>query len=1319
MAKFIKNRTYKIFIGLVFVCLTMSANLFGQTISGRFVVIQDSDSKYVGKVQIKLQEGSAIVGNAVIRYKFNPNRLSIPENPKKDTDFKIYNFQNGNYVSSVSHPSEEVISINIAKLFGDDITLSTQYMDVAEVTFTVKNPSESNEFQSDIIQFFPPLSSDMWAIGDWVVVQGSSIFEFVNLVSPNNGANNLQTTVTLKWNKIDGASKYNLQVSKNEAFTDLVYNNEIIDTTKQLTLNYDTQYFWRVRYTNSDGTSPFSGKYSFTTKHSFNQIVLVSPGNNATNLQPTVTLKWNKVGEADKYNLQVAKDNAFTNLVYNNSEVTDTTKRLTLDYDTQYFWRVRYISNSGTSSFSNKYSFTTKHSFNQIVLVSPENNATNLQPTVTLKWNKVGEADKYNLQVAKDDAFTNLVYSNSEMTDTTKRLTLNYDTQYFWRVRYISNSGTSSFSSKNSFTTKHSFNQIVLVSPENNVTNIQPTVTLKWNKVCEADKYNLQVAKDEAFTDLFYNNNEVTDTTKRLSLDYNTQYFWRVRYSNSYGTSSFSSKNSFSTMKAVPKVVLLTPTNDSTVVGNSVLLRWQSVIDKDFYQLQVSRDNEFSDIVISKEELQVNEINIADLEVGNDYYWRVRVSRNNVFGEYSDVFKFSTFSDVPKVVLKSPVNDSTILGTSVWLKWKSVSGRDYYQMQLATDDNFTNVVQFLDTLHINEIKVDNLIKGATYFWRVRASKYNVFGEYSNTARFFTAYPDTTKPEPLAPIDSAMDVNTSLTFHWEKIDTAEYYQLEIAEDVNFDDLFYLNEDIPENELSVDGFKKGTRYFWRVRFASSSGYSMYSKVFTFETLSGTPTIPTLVAPLNNSVDLGTELTFSWENEGVADHFKIEIYKDSGIKNLFYAKDSVTNTSITINNFKQGSQYFWRVRSTNKNGNSGYSDLYKFRTRIGEPSILALIEPMNSAIGLDNSITFKWEPIDSAKYYNLQIADNSNFHNVHFEFDNISKNEITVTNLDEGVQYYWRVTSYNQLGSTTVSNTYNFSTHVGLPDLPVALSPVNNAHNIDTEVSFSWEAAVNTEFYHLEIATDKSFNSLVYSEDTLTINSIKLKDIGEGRKYFWRVRALNTYGNSNFTEKNTFTVKVNKPSDLAAEIPEEDFIKLSWKDNSKVEKRFIIERKVKTGDDSEEFIPIDTLYSNETDYEDYSIVNDEVYVYRVYSENNVASSDYSNTTELKYQAGEFNDPNIPDEYKLSQNYPNPFNPSTKINYSLKEASNVGIKIYNILGEVVETLVSDVQNPGNYTLEWDASNYSSGIYIYVMNAESNESEERFQASNKMVLVK
>ena len=171
--------------------------------------------------------------------------------------------------------------------------------------------------------------------------------------------------------------------------------------------------------------------------------------------------------------------------------------------------------------------------------------------------------------------------------------------------------------------------------------------------------------------------------------------------------------------------------------------------------------------------------------------------------------------------------------------------------------------------------------------------------------------------------------------------------------------------------------------------------------------------------------------------------------------------------------------------------------------------------------------------------------------------------------------------------------------------------------------------------------------------------------------------------------------------------------------MEERCIIERKTKDEKTSNPFVVIDTISANQKYYNDYSVEDDQNYIYRVYMENSVASSDYSNTTELLFSVEDPFESNIPVEFALSQNYPNPFNPNTKINYSLKEMSDVGIKIYNILGEVVATLVSEVQDAGNYNLEWDASHYTSGVYIYVLNAESQESNEQFQAVNKMILLK
>ncbi len=72
------------------------------------------------------------------------------------------------------------------------------------------------------------------------------------------------------------------------------------------------------------------------------------------------------------------------------------------------------------------------------------------------------------------------------------------------------------------------------------------------------------------------------------------------------------------------------------------------------------------------------------------------------------------------------------------------------------------------------------------------------------------------------------------------------------------------------------------------------------------------------------------------------------------------------------------------------------------------------------------------------------------------------------------------------------------------------------------------------------------------------------------------------------------------------------------------------------------------------------------------------------------------VPKQYTLSQNYPNPFNPSTNIKYSLPKASDVTIKIYDILGREVRTLVNKEQQPGNYVITFNSNKLASGTYIY-----------------------
>ena len=121
---------------------------------------------------------------------------------------------------------------------------------------------------------------------------------------------------------------------------------------------------------------------------------------------------------------------------------------------------------------------------------------------------------------------------------------------------------------------------------------------------------------------------------------------------------------------------------------------------------------------------------------------------------------------------------------------------------------------------------------------------------------------------------------------------------------------------------------------------------------------------------------------------------------------------------------------------------------------------------------------------------------------------------------------------------------------------------------------------------------------------------------------------------------------------------------------------------------------------------------YIYRLKQIDFDGSFHYSNVIEINV--------NAPLEFSISQNYPNPFNPTTEIKYSIKENCLVTIKIYDLLGSEVATIINEEKPAGNYNVTFDASNISksnqslsSGIYFYTISAGN------FHQTKKMILLK
>lgn len=278
---------------------------------------------------------------------------------------------------------------------------------------------------------------------------------------------------------------------------------------------------------------------------------LASPTNGAINQPLAISLRWNPSVGTETFHLQVSTDSLFRTTVVDESIITRNSRQVgSLTNLKTYYWRVNAKNASGTSAWSNVWSFTTVIAAPSMpTLASPTNGGINQPVDLTLSWHPSIGAATYRLQFATTSDFLDPTVDDSTLTTTSRHVgPLTNNTTYYWHVKAKNVGGTSTWSSPVwSFTTVVQLpSQVQLISPGNFTVIRVDSMRFTWRQSGPiVSRYGFELSTDSLMTEPFIDSTITDVTTIRRKLLKSQVYWWRVKAKNTAGWGPYSAQRRF------------------------------------------------------------------------------------------------------------------------------------------------------------------------------------------------------------------------------------------------------------------------------------------------------------------------------------------------------------------------------------------------------------------------------------------------------------------------------------------------------------------------------------------------------------------------------------------------------------------------------------------------------------------------------------------------------------------------------------------------------------------------------------------------------
>ncbi len=483
--------------------------------------------------------------------------------------------------------------------------------------------------------------------------------------------------------------------------------------------------------------------------------------------------------------------------------------------------------------------------------------------------------------------------------------------------------------------------------------------------------------------------------------------------------------------------------------------------------------------------------------------------------DYTYWFKLTyegTIDPPPAPLLSTPENGTENIGEEVTLKWIAAIGADNYNLQVADNSGFNNPLVDEEGLTARTYDLGNMKEKTTYYWRVSASNLGGTSEWSSAWTFKTG--EFIQP-PAAPVlaspgDGAKNLDISTILEWNKVDNADSYKVQVSKLQTFNSFVY-NSETTGTTFNTDNLDYQTKYFWRVAGVNKGGQGAWSEVWSFETapeFTEAPSVPVLVYPENESMNIGEKITLQWQPSDRAGTYNVQVSLTDNFTNDI-ADESLSSTQYEMTGLNTNTKYYWRVSCKNAVGESNWSEVWYFTTKDNflSPDAPSLKGPGNNTVGTETTLTLEWNPESKSEKYHLQVSKQKDIVTGDVADVEVTGTSYELTGLDEGTWYYWRVAGVNTAGGEgTFSPIWGFKTKEGKPAAPQQLFPPDKSTNISIEPVFRWKSLGDNYLYEIQVSQTDQFLSFEIDEEYIGDTTYASDRLRTDFEYFWRIRAMN---------------------------------------------------------------------------------------------------------------------------------------------------------------------------------------------------------------------